>query len=297
MDNTISKSEILNLGFLEFKNNTVHDSFKIGKSKEAADDCIYWLKNLSFYHRFSSGVLIISKEHYDELINSGDINPNIVHLMCSDRTPRLAFIQILTILAKTPDRTNYAYEHRSSASNVIIMDNVHISKNVNIGEGTIIYPNVVIYEDVTIGKNCIIRENACLGTHGMGFEKDMDGNWVRFPQIGGLIIGDNVEIGSHSDIKRAALDNTIIGDNCKLGSYTNIGHNCEIGKNSIFTSHCVVAGSNIIGENFYCGINASIKNGIKIGDDVMLGANSFLNKNAIGRHTYIGSPATIIEHK
>jgi UDP-3-O-[3-hydroxymyristoyl] glucosamine N-acyltransferase len=119
--------------------------------------------------------------------------------------------------------------------------------------------------------------------------------WGRFPQIGGLIIEDDVEVGSHSDIKRAALENTIIKKGCKLGSYTNIGHNCIIGENSLFTSHCVVAGSNNIGNNFYCGINASIKNGMDVGYNVTLGANSFLNINAESCNTYVGTPAKLLK--
>ena len=289
--NTISTSSILELGFLTFQDITEIDSFTIGKKHDIADNCLYWLKSISFYSSFSNGLVILSHLDYLDLKKSDLLNTDIIHLTCNDRSARLSFVQILTKVMSHIDISNYVHEHRSSTDDVIIMDNVYIGKNVKIGKKSIIFPNVVIHNGVIIGENCTIRENSCLGTHGMGFEKDMNGDWIRFPQVGGLIIGDNVEIGSHSDIKRAALDNTIIENNCKLGSYTNIGHNCVIGKNSIFTSQCVVAGSNIIGENFYMGINSSIKNGMKIGSNVTVGAHTFVRSNINDGETHVGSPS------
>ena len=291
----VKVKDILKLGNVKFKDECVFENLRIGKKEDTSEDCLYWVKNISFYNNFDNGILIISERDYNTLKKLKKLNPNIIHLVCEETTSRLTYILILKLVEEKINPTNYVDYHKNNSPNITIMDNVHISKNVIIGEGTILYPNVVIHSNVTIGENCIIRENSCLGTNGMGFEKNTNDEWIRFPQIGGLIIEDNVEIGSHSDIKKGALENTIIKKGCKLGSYTNIGHNCIIGKNSLFTSHCVVAGSNTIGENFYCGINASLKNGMSVGSNVTLGANSFLNSNADSNNTYVGTPAKIIK--
>lgn len=291
----IRVKDILDIGNVKFKDKCELENLKIGKKDDTSNHCLYWVKNISYYDNFTNGVLIISDNDYNKLKKNKKLNPKIIHLVCEGTTARLTYILILNLVNKKNNNINYSDYHRNNSSNVVIMDNVYISNNVILGEGTVLYPNVVIHSNVTIGKNCIIRENSCLGTNGMGFEKTENDEWIRFPQIGGLIIEDNVEIGSHSDIKRAALENTIIKKGCKLGSYTNIGHNCIIGENSLFTSHCVVAGSNTIGENFYCGINASLKNGMSVGSNVILGANSFLNRNADSNNTYVGTPAKIIK--
>jgi UDP-3-O-[3-hydroxymyristoyl] glucosamine N-acyltransferase LpxD len=251
---------------------------------------IFWLKTISNYTDFNDCYLIISKSDYKNLEKNDSLNPSINHLICKEKySPRLSFCIICHECSIKNKFVNDTKKHKKN-KNIEILGSVLISENVEIGDGTILYPNVVIFENVKIGKNCIIRENSTLGSMGMGFEKNLDGSWIKFPQVGGLIIGDDVEIGSHSDIKKGALRNTIINNNCKLGSFTNIGHNCIIGESCLFTSHCVVAGSVEIGNNLFMGINSSIKNKIKIGANVMIGANSYVNKNINNDETVYGSP-------
>ena len=132
-----------------------------------------------------------------------------------------------------------------------------------------------------------IKENVVIGSEGLGFEWDND-ELVKFPQIGGVIIGDEVEINTYTDIKRGTLNNTVIGDECKIGSYINIGHNVIIGKKCMFTSQCVIAGSTVIGDRFFMGVNSSTRNGIKIGNDCTLGAHSYANSNIPNNQTIIG---------
>jgi len=272
------------------KSKNVFTNLKIGNYKISVHSCLYWMKAIKNYHGFNSGFLILAERDYETLKRKNILKDDIIHIV-SKKNPRFSFVKILRDhFDEKLDVVNCVDEHIMHNKNIIIMNNVFIGNNVTIGDGTIIYPNVVIHHGVKIGKNCIIRESTSLGTHGMGFEKDGD-EWIRFPQIGGLIIGDSVEIGSHSDIKRAALDDTIIGNGSKLGSYINIGHNCVIGNNCMFTARCIVAGSSNIGDNFYMGINSSVKNGIIIGKNVTLGAHSFVRSNIPDNKTYIGSPA------
>lgn len=256
-----------------------YNKLKVTSILSTTKKSIFWLKNLTNYSLFKEGVLIISEEILDELKLVGELNKNIFHLICEKNiTPRLAYCLLLNeclIKQKSYDETK---KHKKNKK-IKIFGTPIIFDNVVIGEGSVIYPNVVIHSNVKIGKNCIIRENTSLGGSGMGFEKGLNGEWISFPQLGGLVIGDNVEIGSHCDVKRGAIEDTIISNNCKIGSFTNIGHNSIIGENSLFTNHCVVAGSVKIGQNFFMGINSSIKNGIIIGNNVTVAANVFINKN------------------
>lgn len=298
MNELIPISRLLDAPFLKLFGPApaLPDSFRFASLSRQSADSLVWVKTAHHYASVEKGIVILSEELAGQLQETGVMSPQVVHFVTVGSTPRLAFIRLLNA-AHNPviDTTNYAHLHREKG--VTVYDGVFIGANVTIGEGTVVYPNVVIHEGVRIGQHCTIRENACIGTFGMGFEQDDSGQWIRFPQIGGLVIGDHVEIGSHSDIKRAALDDTRVGDHCKLGSYVNIGHNCVVGDHALFTVRCIVGGSSVIGRNFFMGMNASIKNGVNVGDNVTLGAHSFLNKEAESNATYIGTPARLVSRK
>lgn len=277
------KLELSKLSSIIFENQNIlikkFNNLRINKTSEKTKNSVYWLKSLDFYEKFDNCYLVLDGEIFSTIQNQKKINNTIIHLITvRNVTPRLAYSILLNECLKKKEIYDETKKHKKNKK-VKILGSVYISNDVEIGDGTIIYPNVVIHSGVKIGKNCIIRENSSLGTTGMGFEKDLNGNWFHFPQIGGLLIGDNVEIGSHSDIKRGAIDDTVLGNNCKLGSYINIGHNCVIGENCLFTNQCVVSGSVKIGNNFFMGVNSSIKNGIEIGDNVTVAANVFVNKD------------------
>lgn len=275
--------ELKNLSSSIFENQSElvseFDYLYVSNIEDCIQNSVFWLKKLENYILFDQCFLVISKSDYDILTQTNQINKSIYHLVCNKNlNPRLSFSILLNECVQNKNKFDDTEKHKKN-SKIKIFGQVYIFNDVQIGDGTIIYPNVVIHENVKIGKNCIIRDNSSLGTTGMGFEKDLDGNWYHLPQVGGVVIGDNVEIGSHSDIKKGTINNTIIGNYSKLGSYTNIGHNCVIGENSLFTNHCVVAGSTIVGKNFFMGICSSVGNGLTIGDNVTVAANVFVNEN------------------
>lgn len=277
------KLNLSKLSSLIFKDqNTVVSGFdylEVSKINKKTKKSVYWLKSLDFYEKFDNCFLVLDSLTFSEIHEQKIFNETISHLISIDNvTPRLAYSILLNECLEKKVMFDETKKHKKNKK-IKIHGSVFIFNDVEIGDGTIIYPNVVIHQGVRIGKNCIIRENSSLGTTGMGFEKDLNGNWFHFPQVGGLLIGDDVEIGSHSDIKRGAIDDTILGNNCKLGSYINIGHNCVIGNNCLFTNQCVVSGSVKIGNNFFMGVNSSIRNGVKIGNDVTVAANVFVNKD------------------
>ena len=159
--------------------------------------------------------------------------------------------------------------------NVSINSGVKIEDNVSIGSNSIIHQNVVIKNDSIIGKNCTIFSNTSIGTDGFGYAQDKN-VWFKINQLGSVIIGDNVDIGSNSTIDRGAIQNTIIQDGVKIDNQVQIGHNCIISKNTIIAGCVGIAGSTFIGEN------------CKIG-----GAAMILGHLNIASHTTI-SPGTMI---
>ena len=185
--------------------------------------------------------------------------------------------------------------------NVIIGKNVKIGSNTKIGHNTIIESNVEIGTKCSIGSNVIIKKSiignnvnildgAVLGKKGFGFYPDKNKN-IRYPHIGLVIIGDNVEIGCNNTIDRGSLSNTIIGDNTFLDNQVHIAHNVKIGKNSIITAQVGFAGSSTIGERVSIGGQAGISGHLKIGNNVQIGGGSGVIKNIPDNSKVMGYPA------
>ena len=145
------------------------------------------------------------------------------------------------------------------------------------GSKTIIHANTSIIQDVNIGANCIIHSNVSLGTDGFGFAPAKSG-YEKIEQLGGLIIGDNVEIGAVCTIDRGAINNTHIHDGVKLDNQVHIAHNVVLGENSAIAASCAIAGSTIIGKNLQMGGLSGILGHLKICDDVFVGAHTLITK-------------------
>lgn len=178
----------------------------------------------------------------------------------------------------------------------IIGENVYIGPycvigNVTIGNNTTILSNVRIYDDVQIGNNCYIKEGVVIGGAGFGYEIDDEGNRFRFPQIGGVIIGNDVEIGSNTCIDRGALSNTVIGDYAKIDNLCHIAHNVEIGKNAMIIACSEISGSCTIGEKSWISPNVSIRDWRKVGKNSLVGIGSVVVKDIPDDEVWMGNPA------
>tara|TARA_Y100000766_G_C18865231_1_gene585358 strand:+ start:372 stop:1370 length:999 start_codon:yes stop_codon:yes gene_type:complete len=166
----------------------------------------------------------------------------------------------------------------SISDNCIINPNTIINPNCTIGENTEIGPNVTIYENTEIGDNCIIHAGAVIGSDGFGFIPTKE-KLVKMPQIGKVIIKNNVEVGANTTIDRGTFDNTIIQDGVKLDNLIQIGHNVTIGSNTVIAAQTGIAGSTKIGNNCMIGGQVAIADHIKIGNNVKIAGKSGVIKN------------------
>ena len=198
------------------------------------------------------------------------------------------------------NRTEYK-DKVKYGNNVLIGKNVKIGSNCLIGHNTIIEKNVSIGDNCSIGSNVIIRnsiiknnvyilDGAVIGKKGFGFFPDKKTNF-RYPQVGVVIIEDNVEIGCGSTIDRGSLSNTIIGKNTYLDNQIHIAHNVKIGENCIIAGQVGFAGSSTLGNNVMIGGQAGISGHLKIGNNVQIGGGSGVIKNIPDNSKVMGYPA------
>lgn len=171
------------------------------------------------------------------------------------------------------DANVHIADNAGIADNVILYAGVYLGRNSTIGPDTIVYPNTTIRENVTVGKNCIIHSNVAIGSDGFGFTT-IDGIQAKIPQIGKVIIGDNVEVGSNSAIDRATFGVTRIGNGTKIDNLVQIAHNVTIGENGTISGGSAIAGSATLGNNVTMGGNSGIIGHVTIGDNVILGAGA-----------------------
>ena len=174
---------------------------------------------------------------------------------------------------------------------VQIYPHVYIGEGVKIGADTIIYPSVTIYPGCVVGANCIIHAGAVIGSDGFGFAPTSDGSYRKIPQIGNVVIEDNVEIGANTVVDRATMGSTTIRKGVKLDNLIQIGHNVEVGENTVMASQSGVAGSTKIGKSCQFGGQAGISGHISVADGTKVGAQAGVISHTKPNEVLIGSPA------
>jgi UDP-3-O-[3-hydroxymyristoyl] glucosamine N-acyltransferase len=189
----------------------------------------------------------------------------------------------------------YIGEEAKIGNNVTIYPNVYIGDRVVIGDGSVINPGATIYFDCIIGKNCVIHAGTVIGADGFGFVPDENGEFQKVPQIGNVILEDNVEIGSNCTIDRATLGSTILRKGVKIDNLVHLAHNVEVGRNTAMAAQVGVAGSAKIGENVMVGGQAGISGHLKIADGTKIVAQSGIPSNVRKAVTLMGSPGIPLE--
>jgi UDP-3-O-[3-hydroxymyristoyl] glucosamine N-acyltransferase len=164
------------------------------------------------------------------------------------------------------------------ADNVIIGAGCFIGEQVKIGSNTKLWANISIYHRVEIGENCLVQANTVIGSDGFGYANDK-GKWLKIPQLGSVIIGNNVEIGASTTIDRGALEDTVIKDGVILDNQIQIAHNVVIGENTAMAACSVIAGSSTLGENCVIAGLVGINGHIDVVDNVVFTGMSMVTKN------------------
>jgi UDP-3-O-[3-hydroxymyristoyl] glucosamine N-acyltransferase len=170
----------------------------------------------------------------------------------------------------------------------------YIGSGVVIGDDCEIYPRVVVYPGTTIGRRVVVHAGAVLGSDGFGFVRDETlGRYIKFPQVGRLVIGDYVEIGANCAVDRGALDETVIGPGTKLDNMVHIGHNCCVGANVVIAAQTGISGSSTVGDDCLLGGQVGLGDHVTIEPGAILGGQSGVlpNKTIRGKGiVYWGTP-------
>ncbi|KGK43299.1 UDP-3-O-(3-hydroxymyristoyl) glucosamine N-acyltransferase [Nitrincola sp. A-D6] len=219
-----------------------------------------------------------------------DIKANSTNGLIIAKNPRLEFINVLRYLEKVIGFSTWNFPS-------IIHPTVKLGKNVVVESGcvideyTVIEPNVVLHSGTRIGKNSRIRSCSSIGGDGFGFERMSDGVPLRFPHLGGVVIGDNVEIGALNSIARGTLSDTVISNNVKTDNLVHIAHNCFVQESVLITACAELSGGVTLGKRAWIGPNVSIMQKIFVGDDALVGLGAVVTKNIPSNTVFAGNPA------
>jgi UDP-3-O-[3-hydroxymyristoyl] glucosamine N-acyltransferase len=269
----------------------------VSKIEDATSESLCFLSNKKYGHYLqstSAGIVLLD----DSITN---VPEGLTVIRCSH--PYVAFCTILI------QYFDYKEPHKNIHTTAVIEpsatigQNCHIGPNAYIGERVVlgdnvkIYANACIYEDSTvgentsirsnttiyyqsvIGKNCLIHSGTTIGSDGFGQAPLPDGTYIKIPQIGNVVIGNNVEIGSNTSIDRANMGSTIIGNGCKIDNLVQIAHGVEVGENTVLAGGVFIAGSSKIGANCVFAGQAGVVGHISIADKTTIGGQAGVNKD------------------
>ena len=296
-------------GKVEGDPNVVVNSF--GKIEEAKENQLTFLANPKYedFLYTTQASIVILNEAYElkqpvkaTLIRVPDAYSAFALLLSKYQEimqQQLSGIQQPSYIAKTASYGNnvfigaFAYlgENVKIGNNTKIYPNAYIGDNVTVGENCIIHPGVKIYHDCVIGNRITIHGGTIIGSDGFGFAPQADGSFKKVPQIGNVIIEDDVEVGANATIDRATIGSTLIKRGAKLDNLIQIAHNVEIGNSSVIAAQAGISGSTKIGNGVMIGGQAGIVGHIQLGDGSKVNAQSGVSKSLEPGKAVTGSPA------
>jgi len=286
--------------------------WKLAKIEEGEKGALSFLANpkyTSFVYKTGSSVVLVNDDFEAEQTVSATIIrvpdaysafANLLELYNQIQRNKtgiseLAYIASTAKLGKNLYIGEFAYigENVQLGDNVKLYPQAYIGDNTIIGSDTVIFPGVKLYSETQIGSNCTIHAGVVIGSDGFGFAPQQEGtDYKKIAQIGNVIIEDNVEIGANTTIDRATLGSTIIRKGVKLDNLIQIGHNVEIGENTVIAAQGGIAGSSKIGRNCLIAGQVGIIGHLTIADDVRIAAQSGIGSSITAPgSTFMGSPA------
>lgn len=262
---------------------------------QTSEGSLSWMKSQRLEWGEIKATVVICERGTDVPLKT---NNNIMFIPV--KNPRLVFAKIVAHFGDIKkyvgiSNTVQIGQNFSIGQNSYIGHYAVIGDNVKIGDNTIIHSHVSIYNNIEIGSKCIIHSGAVIGADGYGYEKDEEGNLVKMPHIGGVIIEDCVEIGSNTCIDRGTLSNTVIKFNAKIDNLCHIAHNVIIGENAAVIAHAMIGGSTAIGDCSWIAPGAKIKDGLIIGNHSLVGLGAVVVKDVPANDVVAGVPAKSIK--
>ena len=273
-------------------------------------------KYLSYLHTTKAGVVLITRSLVEGKLKFPEGEGKAGGAFILVENARGAMAQLLTIVSKAMNPPKIGVEQPSFVAEgveipadayvgafayigrnvrlgkgVQIYPNVYIGENVTIGDNTILYAGVKVYARCVIGAGCILHAGVVVGSDGFGFEPDAQGVNRKIPQIGNVIIEDDVEIGANTTIDRAMMGSTVIRKNAKLDNLIQIGHNVEVGESSFLCAQVGIAGSSKIGAHCVLAGQVGVAGHIEIADNCIFGAQTGVPNSIRKAGTYMGYPA------
>lgn len=262
------------------------------KIEEGKAGAISFLSNPKYTHYIyetESTIVLIN----EDVVLEHPVKPTLIRV----KNAYESVAQLLQLYASTlPKKTgidSLAFVSQSAkiGKDVYIAPFAYIGENVTIGNGTRIFPHVCIYDGCQIGSNVTIHAGSVIGADGFGFAPNQDG-YDKIPQLGIVVIEDNVEIGANTCIDRSTMGQTVIHKGVKLDNLIQVGHNCEIGENTVMSAQVGLAGSTKVGSWCMVGGQAGFSGHIHVADRTMVGAQSGVISNTKGNgENLIGAPA------
>ncbi len=254
--------------------------------------------------------LIHSLESVNDCLVFADIGINIPEIIESKHFIYYSYFPQLDYSKYVCNRFKSIIEKDRIDTYSLVNNGIYIGKNVKIGENVIIEPGCVFGHDVTIGSNtwvkanviikhatigdnCILGEGTVIGADGFNHIRDEKNDWSLIPSLGGVCIGDNVEIGVNNCIARGTADNTIVADNVKTDSLVYIGHDSSVGRNVEIAAGVVIAGFVIIDDDVVMGLNVSVRNRVNISEGSLVGMGGVVVNSIAENSVVFGNPATV----
>lgn len=285
----------------------VHDFAKIEEATEGKLTFLANLKYEPFVYTTQASIVLVK----DDFTPRSPISATLIHV--SD--PYAALASLMQLVEAQTRHTPVGIHERAVVSEEAILGegvyigagavveagasigdksqiypNAYVGRGSTVGAGCIVYPSVVIYHGVRIGDRCVIHAGAVIGADGFGFAPQLDG-YHKIPQMGNVIIEDDVEIGANTCIDRAVMGSTVIRRGVKLDNLVQIAHNCEVGPHTVMAAQVGMAGSSSIGAWCQAGGQVGIAGHLKVGDRVQMGGQTGILGNIESDRVILGSPA------
>ncbi len=290
--------------------NPATEVYKLSKIEEGTDGSLTFLSNpkyTNYIYTTKASIIIVN----DSFVPENEVDTTMIKVQDAYKafSTLLEFYNQIKLSKSGIENPSYISENVKYGENIYIgafsyigsgvvlgknvkiYPNTFIGDNVTVGDNVILFSGVKIYSETEIGNNCIIHSGTIIGSDGFGFSPNKDGSYDKIPQIGNVIIEDDVEIGASATIDRATLGSTIIKKGAKLDNQIHIAHNVEVGENTVIAAQTGVAGSTRIGKNCVIGGQVGISGHLVLGDGVKIQAQSGIGRNIKDNEVLQGSPA------